>query len=127
MLKQLISFLTIWSHGTIRTLFKYSLTTCLVVYEANLAGGNGEQSSMLICKHTTLEELEETDDQQHCNLHTNKGFSIEIHAYRIIEHSVVKLTTSRIVKIAVHFSTKKICAGVDDHPCLSPFYYYDPY
>ena len=120
--------MTIWSHGTIwfvKTLFEYSLTTCLVVDEANLAGGNGEQSSILICKHTTLEELEETDAQQHYNLHTNKGF-IEIHAYRIIEHSVVKLTTNWIVKIAIRFSTKKICTGVDDHPCLSPFYYYVP-
>ena len=43
--------------------------------------------------------MEETDTQQHCNLHPNKGFDIEIHAYRIIEHSVVKLTTSRIVKL----------------------------
>ena len=63
-----------------------------------------EKSSILICKHTTLEDLEETDAQQHCNLHPNKGFGIEIHAYRIIEHSVVKLTASRIVKNAIHFS-----------------------
>ena len=65
------------------------LTTCL----ANFAGGNGEQSSVLICKHTTLEDLEEIYAQQHCNLHPEKGFGIEIHAYRIIETSVFKLTT----------------------------------
>ena len=38
-------------------------------------------------------------------LNPNKRFGIEIHAYRIIEHSVVKLTTSQIVKIAIRFST----------------------
>ena len=47
----------------------------------------------------------ETDAQQHRNLHTNKGFSIEMHAYRIIKRSVVKFTTSQIAKIAIHFST----------------------
>ena len=56
-------------------------------------------------KHTTLEDLKETDAQRYCNLHPNKGFRIEIHTYRIIEHSVVKLTTTRIVKIAIYFST----------------------
>jgi len=56
-------------------------------------------------QHTALEDLEETDAQLHCNLHPNKGFGIEIHAYRIIKHSVVKLTTSRIVKITNFFSS----------------------
>ena len=82
----------------------YSLTTCLVG-RSQLHRGNGEQSSIFICKHTTLEDLEETDARQFCYLHPNKEFSIEIHVYRIIEHSAVKLTTSRIVNIATYFST----------------------
>jgi len=66
-----------------------------------------KKSSILICKHTTLEDLEETDA---CILHPNKGFGIEIHAYSIIKHSVIKLTTSQILKIAIRFSTNFYCA-----------------